>query len=91
MQYVSTRGHGPYSFEDAALKGWGDDGGMILPQVFPQLSKEEVASMQGESYSKVAFQLLRLFIDSSSMSDSELTLILDDAFAQLKTPCRILS
>ena len=39
MQYISTRGgDGPLGFEDALLSGLARDGGLFVPQDYPQLS-----------------------------------------------------
>ena len=36
MRYISTRGAvAPVSFKDAVMMGLADDGGLLLPEVFP--------------------------------------------------------
>ena len=48
-RFVSARGVGVgqrvYSFEEAVLTGWADDGGMILPMDFPPLTPELLQSV----------------------------------------------
>ena len=44
MRYVSTRGQTPpQSFDDVLLAGLASDGGLFLPETWPQLSDAEIA------------------------------------------------
>ena len=45
MKYISTRGHvGGEQFCDILLGGLAPDGGLYLPEAYPQISKAELAS-----------------------------------------------
>lgn len=47
MRYVSTRGGAKtYSFEEAIIAGWADNGGMILPQSFPRFTADALKAMR---------------------------------------------
>jgi threonine synthase len=63
MRYISTRGEAPVlNFSDALLAGLARDGGLYLPESWPQLSKSEIASFAGMPYAEVAFRVLSPFV-----------------------------
>ena len=63
MRYISTRGEAPVlNFSDALLEGLARDGGLYLPETWPQFSSKEIAAFAGKSYSDVAFAVLSPFV-----------------------------
>ncbi len=63
MKYISTRGNAPtLGFCDAILAGLAQDGGLYLPQEWPQISNEEIASFANKSFSEIAFAIMTRFI-----------------------------
>jgi threonine synthase len=63
MRYVSTRGGGePLPFKDTILTGLARDGGLFLPQSFPDVSGQ-LKAWSGLSYPELAFEIMRLFAD----------------------------
>ena len=47
MRYVSTRGQAPVlDFEGVTLTGLASDGGLYLPQEWPQFSHAEIAALK---------------------------------------------
>jgi threonine synthase len=86
MQFVSTRGEAPVlGFSDAVLSGLASDGGLYLPQVWPQVSRDEIAGFAGKSYSDVAFAIISRFVDGE-IPDSTLRGIVDAAYATFRHP-----
>ena len=74
MKYVSTRGGcSPVSFQDAILTGLAPDGGLYVPQTLPSISKSQLKSWAGLSYSSLAEKVLRLFIDEEEISTEDLS------------------
>ena len=74
MQFISTRGQdGPVSFETALLNGLARDGGLYLPETWPQFSLDEIRGMQGKSYAELAGLIMSRFtqgdIDLEEMTD----------------------
>ncbi|MDP3176188.1 MAG: threonine synthase [Phenylobacterium sp.] len=62
MRYVSTRGQAPaVGFVDAVLAGLAPDGGLYVPETWPQLSAEEIAAFTGKPYHEVAATIISLF------------------------------
>ncbi len=63
MKYVSTRGSAPVlDFEGVTLAGLASDGGLYLPEEWPQFSKAEIAAMRGLPYDEVAARVMQPFI-----------------------------
>ena len=71
MLYVSTRGEAPpLGFIDVTLAGLARDGGLYVPQSWPQLSSDTIASFAGRDYAEVAVEVIRPFTgDQISVSD----------------------
>jgi len=64
MQYCSTRGGlSPCGFEDILLGGLAPDGGLVVPERYPQITPETLQSWRGKSYAELALEVLRPFID----------------------------
>ncbi|MZR12664.1 threonine synthase [Maritimibacter sp. DP07] len=81
MKYVSTRGTAPeLSFEEAMLTGLARDGGLYVPAEVPTLSRDDIASLAGQSYEQVAFTVMRPFI-GEEFSDRELSACIRHAYA----------
>jgi threonine synthase len=70
MKYLSTRGGmPPKSFTEILLGGLATDGGLTVPEAYPRLSKEELASWRGMSYRELAFEVIRRFADDIPAAD----------------------
>lgn len=70
MQYVSTRGQSPkQSFLQILLGGLAPDGGLYLPESYPQISAEKLESWRGLSYADLAFEILSLYSDDIPAED----------------------
>ena len=62
MKYISTRGGcAPVPFSDTLLGGLAPDGGLFLPETYPQVTPEELARWQGLPYAQLAFEVIRKF------------------------------
>ncbi|MCD5363007.1 threonine synthase [Chromobacterium aquaticum] len=62
MRYISTRGGmAPQSFSDILLMGLAPDGGLVLPESYPQIGREQLDAWRGLSYAELAFEIIRLF------------------------------
>ncbi|MFV0476153.1 MAG: threonine synthase [Pikeienuella sp.] len=70
MRYVSTRGEAPtLDFEGAMLAGLARDGGLYVPESWPQMSETEIAALAGLPYEEVAFRVMRPFIGDAYGDD----------------------
>jgi threonine synthase len=62
MKYISTRGQSePQSFLQILLGGLAPDGGLYLPESYPQVSHEELASWRDYNYAELAYAVLSKF------------------------------
>ena len=72
MRYVSTRGQAPVlDFEGVTLTGLASDGGLYLPQEWPQFSRDEIAALRGLPYSELAVRIMAPFV-GDSLTEAEL-------------------
>ena len=74
MNYLSTRGDAtPRKFCDILLEGLAPDGGLYLPEHYPQLAAADLARLRGvwrdQGYAALAFEILSLYIDDIDAAD----------------------
>ncbi len=81
MRYVSTRGTAPVlSFEDAMLSGLARDGGLYVPETWPQLSPETIRGFAAAPYEDVALSVMAPFI-GDAFSEEEFRAMIARAYA----------
>ncbi len=86
MNYLSTRGAAPIvSFEDALLNGLAHDGGLYVPETYPQLSKAQIKALSGKTYQQVALAVISPFI-GGWLGDEPLGNLIDDAYRDFRHP-----
>ena len=73
MLYVSTRAASNSTehkrFCDILLEGLAPDGGLYLPESYPQVDAATLAQWRGLSYADLAFEILSLYIDDIPADD----------------------
>ena len=70
MRYISTRGQSPaQGFCDILLGGLAPDGGLYLPESYPQITRAELDAWRGLSYADLAFEILSKFITDIPAAD----------------------
>ena len=70
MRYLSTRGHAaPQAFCDILLGGLAPDGGLYLPESYPQISRTELDAWRKLSYADLAYEILSKFITDIPAAD----------------------
>ncbi len=70
MRYISTRGQSaPQAFCDILLGGLAPDGGLYLPESYPQVSKADLDAWRKLSYADLAYEILSRFIDDIPAAD----------------------
>ena len=86
MLYVSTRGAAPrLGFEEAMLAGLARDGGLYVPEAWPEMSRAEIAALAGLPYAEAAFRVMRPFV-GDAFTDDEFRAILDARLCGLPPP-----
>ncbi|MEO5676991.1 MAG: threonine synthase [Usitatibacter sp.] len=64
MKYVSTRGHSAsQTFTDILLEGLGPDGGLMVPELWPRITRPKLDAMRDLAYPQLAFEIMRFFAD----------------------------
>jgi len=74
MQYLSTRGHPDRKrFCDILLEGLAPDGGLYLPEHYPQIDDARLTQLRAvyrdQGYAALAFEILSLYIDDIPSAD----------------------
>src|SRR5947207_12472473 len=84
--YVSTRGEAPaLGFCDVMLTGLAADGGLYVPEAWPQLSRETIAGFAGKPYAAVAFEVIRPFV-GGEIRDEDLRRMCFEAYRGFRHP-----
>jgi len=70
VKYISTRGGmAAKHFCEVLLEGLAPDGGLVVPDAYPQVTLQDLAAWRNLSYAELAFEILRRFIDDIPESD----------------------
>ncbi len=76
MRYISTRGHtasslnsSGHTFTEILLGGLAPDGGLYLPEAYPQVSRNQLEQWRYLSYADLAYAVLSRFIDDIPAAD----------------------
>jgi len=70
MKYISTRGNSPaLTFSQILLGGLAPDGGLYLPETYPQFSEADLTAMRGMSYRDLAYTILSRLADDIPAQD----------------------
>ena len=96
MKYISTRGATDRkTFGEVLLMGLAPDGGLMLPEHYPQIDRATLDKWRGLAYADLAFEIMRLF--ATDIPEGDLRAIINrtytaKAFGNAEiTPVRTLS
>ncbi len=79
MRYISTRGLAPaQTFTQILLGGLAPDGGLYVPETYPQFKKSELAAMREMDYPQLALAVLSRLADD--MPGEDLRAIIDNTY-----------
>ena len=86
MRYISTRGEAaPLGFVDVMLAGLARDGGLYVPERWPQFTAADIAKFAGRAYADVAFEVIRPFT-GGEIADADLALMCREAYGDFRHP-----
>jgi threonine synthase len=86
VKYVSTRGSAPVlTFDDVLLTGLARDGGLYVPESWPQLAGEQLRSFASMPYAAVAVEVMWPFVDGTIERDVFESLV-HEAYATFRHP-----
>jgi threonine synthase len=81
MRYISTRsGADSLSFNDVLLAGLAPDGGLYVPEEYPQITWKNILEMKGMSYQQIAFHVLKMYV-GNDIHDTGLRMIVEDSYS----------
>jgi len=81
MKYISTRGRAPVlGFTDVLLAGLATDGGLYVPESWPQIGTGELHALRGKPYEDVAFAVISRFV-GGEIDDAALRKMINEAYA----------
>jgi threonine synthase len=79
MKYISTRGNAPEkTFTEILLGGLAPDGGLYLPEHYPQVTRTELEAWRKLSYADLAFAVLSKF--ATDIPSADLKTIIDKTY-----------
>lgn len=83
MKYISTRGGiSSLNFKDTVFEGLAEDGGLIVPEKIPRLSKKEIQDLSKLNYQELALKIFKYFI--GDISEKELKIIIEKAYKNFR-------
>jgi threonine synthase len=84
MRYISTRGSAPIlGFGDVLLAGLARDGGLYLPESWPEFSPDEIRRMRGLSYPDLVVRILTPFL-GGEIDEATFARIVREAYATFR-------
>ena len=85
-QYISTRGGiAPVNFCDAVMMGLATDGGLLVPQCFPNIDAQTLDAWRRLSYPEPAFEVMRPFV-GDALPPETLRRLVQASYATFDTP-----
>jgi threonine synthase len=86
MRYVSTRGGiEPVTFSQAVMMGLATDGGLLLPDAFPQVDAATLQRWAGLPFKALAVEVMYPFV-GEDLSREELEALVEDSYAAFTHP-----
>ncbi|EJW13654.1 Threonine synthase [Rhodovulum sp. PH10] len=86
MRYISTRGEAPpLGFMDVTLAGLARDGGLYVPESWPQFDRATIAGFAGRPYAELAVEVMRPFT-ADALADTTLARMAKEAYDTFRHP-----
>ena len=86
MRYVSTRGQAPVcNFSGVLLAGLAEDGGLYVPETWPEFGLADWRAMRGLPYTELAARVMQPFI-GDALPFAKLQAMCRDAYAEFGHP-----
>ena len=89
MRYISTRGDAPVrDFAGVLLAGLAEDGGLYVPESWPQFSPADWRAMRGLPYHALAARVIQPFV-GDTIPSATLATLCRDAYAGFARPATV--
>ena len=80
IKYYSTNLRSPeVTFREALFRGLAPDGGLYMPALIPDLSRDEMESFSVKEYHEIAYSVLKSFL-GTEIGDNDLSSLCRDAY-----------
>ncbi|MBF0140608.1 MAG: threonine synthase [Magnetococcales bacterium] len=87
MKYISTRGGvAPIPFSQAVTMGLATDGGLLLPETIPLISRATLEHWSGLSFVALAQAVIGQFVAGDDIPREDLNLLISNAFSRFSHP-----
>jgi len=86
VKYVSTRGQAPVlNFDDVLLAGLARDGGLYVPESWPQFSVADIRALRGLTYAQLAAKVMEPFV-AGCLTPEELSALCEETYSVFSHP-----
>jgi threonine synthase len=86
LRHISTRGEAPVlGFAEVMLAGLARDGGLYVPEAWPQLDPAAIAGFAGRPYAEVAVEVMRPFV-GDAIGETDLARMAREAYGDFRHP-----
>jgi threonine synthase len=86
LRHISTRGEAPIlGFAEVMLAGLARDGGLYVPEAWPQLDPAAIAGFAGRPYAEVAVEVMRPFV-GDAIGEMDLARMAREAYGDFRHP-----
>jgi threonine synthase len=83
MKYISTRGKAPkINFSETLLTGLASDGGLYLPESYPNLKFLDLENLRNKNYPDLAFSIMSNFIAEDDIPSVDLKEIINRTYTK---------
>lgn len=80
MRYISTRGDAPIlEFDEVLLAGLAADGGLYVPETWPQFGEDDIRALRGLSYAQTAVRVMSPFL-GGRIADADFQRLVSEAY-----------
>jgi threonine synthase len=84
MHYISTRGNAPVlGFSDVLVAGLATDGGLYVPEHWPEFSKSDIKAMRGLSYAEIAQRVMWPYV-KGAIPQAEFNRLVEEAYGTFR-------
>jgi threonine synthase len=86
LKYISTRSGAPdLEFEDVLLAGLARDGGLYVPETWPQFSEKNIRDLRGLNYAELAVKIMLPFL-GDTIPEDDLREMVEESYAGFDHP-----
>jgi threonine synthase len=86
LRHISTRGEAPVlGFAEVMLAGLARDGGLYVPEAWPQLDPAAIAGFAGRPYAEVAVEVMQPFV-GDAIGEADLARMAREAYGDFRHP-----